>query len=123
MKALLLIAAPLLGACAMVPPAAAGPTARLGGTAYVDGLVVRPLSLLEDSRCPTGVQCVWAGRLVVRVEVRGSNGSEQLDLELGRSKPVAGGELKLVSATPARSEAVPTRPGDYRFTFGFLEGR
>lgn len=122
MKAAPVIVAPLLAACASLPPAT-GPTAGLGGTAHVDGLKVRPIFLVEDSRCPTSVQCVWAGRLLVRVEVRSRNHLEQLDLELGKSKQVSGGELKLVSAMPARSEAAPTMAKDYRFTFEFLPGR
>lgn len=123
MKAALLFALPLLAACATVPPLAAGPTAGLSGTAQVDGLRVRPLSILEDSRCPAGVQCIWAGRLIVQVEVKGGNSREQLDLELGKGQPVAGGELRLVSVTPARREGPTARPGDYRFTFEFLRGR
>ncbi len=123
MKAALVIAAPLLAACASLAPAAAGPTAGLGGTAHVDGLTVRPIFLIEDSRCPTSVQCVWAGRLLVRVEVRSRDHNEQIDLELGKSQQVSGGDLKLVSAMPARSEATPAMPKDYRFTFEFLPGR
>ena len=37
--------------------AALNQTADLGG-----GLRVRPLEVLEDSRCPQNARCVWAGR-------------------------------------------------------------
>ncbi len=120
MKAALLFAVPLLAACST---AAAGPSAGLSGIAEVDGLKVRPLSIIEDSRCPAGIQCIWAGRLIVRVEVNGASVRQQLDIELGKGQKVAGGELRLVSATPARREGPPARPGDYRFTFDFLRGR
>lgn len=123
MKAALLIAALLLAACAAVVPAAAGPTAGLAGAAHVGGLKVSPLSVLEDSRCPSGVQCIWAGRLRLRVEVQSSKAREQLDLELGGGRPVAGGELRLVRAVPAPIEGGPVSPGDYRFMFEFVNGR
>jgi hypothetical protein len=35
---------------------------------------VRYVELLEDSRCPAGVTCVWAGRARVRIEVQRGNG-------------------------------------------------
>jgi hypothetical protein len=34
---------------------------------------VRYVELLEDSRCPAGVTCVWAGRVRVRIEVQRGN--------------------------------------------------
>ena len=33
------------------------------------GYSLRPLKIIEDSRCKPNVQCIWAGRLVVSVRV------------------------------------------------------
>jgi len=112
----------VLAACATVPPAQAGPTAALGETAYTNGLQVRPIGVIEDSRCPTNVQCVWAGRLVVRSEVRGGAWRRALDLELGKPEQVADGALTLVSATPGKIAGAETDPRAYRFTFDFQGG-
>ena len=49
-----------------VVAAGIGETADLGG-----GLTVRPLEVIEDSRCPANVTCVWAGRLRLRAQVSG----------------------------------------------------
>lgn len=49
-----------------VVAAGIGETANLGG-----GLTVRPLDVIEDSRCPANVTCVWAGRLRLRAQVSG----------------------------------------------------
>ncbi len=49
-----------------VVAAGIGETADLG-----NGLRVRPLEVLEDSRCPQNARCVWAGRLRLRVIVNG----------------------------------------------------
>ena len=64
-------AALALSACATLPTAAAGPTAGLGQAATVGELRVRPLRVIEDSRCPINARCVWAGRLIVRTQVSG----------------------------------------------------
>ena len=67
MKRLIL---PLLAATAdgVVTQAAsvAGPTAGLGETAAVAGLTIRPLRVVEDSRCQINARCVWADRVVLR---------------------------------------------------------
>lgn len=97
-------ALPLLlavAACATTPL----PDARavpLGRSAYADGPVVTPLKVIEDSRCPADVQCVWAGRLIVRTRVAGGAWARTLDLELGKPQAVADGALTLVSARAGR---------------------
>src|SRR3546814_2440709 len=35
--------------------------------AYVDGPLVQPVAVVEDSRCPMNVRCVWAGRVRVKM--------------------------------------------------------
>ncbi|MBY0564988.1 MAG: hypothetical protein K2P58_12480 [Hyphomonadaceae bacterium] len=57
-----------------VVAAGVGQTADLGG-----GLRVRPLEILEDSRCPQNARCVWAGRLRLRVSVEGAGEREITD--------------------------------------------
>ena len=44
---------------------------ELGETWREDGHAVRFVEVVEDSRCPADVECVWAGRAQVRVEVDG----------------------------------------------------
>ena len=122
MKALAPIAAIALSACVTAPPVPAGPSASLGETAYTNGLYVRPIAVVEDSRCPTNVVCVWAGRLVVRSEVRGGSWRRTFDLELGKSQQVADGALTLVAAAPAKVAGSQTAPRSYRFTFDFQGG-
>jgi len=122
MKALAPLAALGLAACATAPTATADPTAALGETAYTNGLYVRPIAVVEDSRCPTNVMCVWAGRLVVRSEVRGGTWRKALDLELGGPQQVADGALTLVAASPGKEAGAETDPRAYRFTFDFQGG-
>jgi multidrug efflux system outer membrane protein len=110
-----------------VPPASVvgqdveGPVA-LGQTAYVGGPRVRPDEVLEDSRCPAGTQCVWAGRVVVRATVFGGNWSKVVDLTLGTPVQVADGALSLVAVTPERPAGDAMPPERLRFSFAFAGG-
>ncbi len=97
---------------------------RLGQTAYVGGPRVVPERVVEDSRCPAAVRCVWAGRVVLRAKVVGGNWSKRLDLVLGVPADVADGKLTLVAVTPARIAGRSAREsaGASRFTFAFQGG-
>jgi hypothetical protein len=124
MKLIPLLALLALAACATVPPGgSAGPTAAIGEVATVGGLHVRPIELLEDSRCPASVQCVWAGQVRVLVEVTRSDGAhQQRDLTLGRPQDIDWGWLALADAAPAKRAPGQIDPRAYRFTFTLAPG-
>lgn len=121
MKRLLVLAAALAG-CATVPSAVSGPSAGLGQTATVQGLRVRPVRVLEDSRCPINARCIWAGRIILRTEVAGAGQKATYDLVLGEPIDHAGGRLALVAAEPGRMAGEETDPARYRFTFEYTPG-
>ena len=83
---------------------------------------MRPLQIVEDSRCPKDVVCVWAGRLVVRAEVIGGAWHKTLDLELGKPQQVADGALTLIAIRPPKQAGAETDPRAFRFTFDFQGG-
>jgi hypothetical protein len=118
MKQIILVALLTLASCATTPAReiANGPTAAFGETANLDGLTVHPLELVEDSRCPALVRCVWAGRVRIRAHI-GRDGIRELTLDVPAS--VAGGTVTLVDVRPGKREpaAIPTR--SYQFTFRF----
>jgi len=112
---------PLLVGCAS-DRVTEGPVG-LGQMAYVSGPRVRADSVIEDSRCPVDVQCVQAGRLVVRATVLGGGWSKQVDLTLGVPVDIADGKLTLAEATPSRrAEGQGRESPAYRFTFKFEGG-
>ncbi|MBB2757875.1 UNVERIFIED_ORG: hypothetical protein GGR68_001973 [Xanthomonas campestris] len=125
----LMLATPLvtwLVACAAAGPITSQPIegpVRLGEIAAVDGPKVRPDRVIEDSRCPAEVQCVVAGRLIVRATVLGGGWSKQIDLTLGIPVPVADGQLTLVAATAPPADSATAAASDMRFTFRFQGGR
>ena len=50
---------------------------ELGTTVTSDGIKIQFEEVLEDSRCPVDVQCVWAGRAMVKVKISGSDMTEE----------------------------------------------
>ena len=116
-----LIIALALAACNKAPPVPIppGPTAGLGQAAEVNGLRLRPLEVLEDSRCPARVQCVWAGQVRLLVAVGSPSGGEISRHELTQGKPlvVHGGALTLVDVNPPKGTMGSMERDAYRFTF------
>ena len=96
--------------------------ARLAQTVTVGGPRVTPLALLEDSRCPQGVQCVWAGRVRLSVRIATGAGATTREMTSGMPLTVADGALTLADVQPPRRRESAPAPDDYRFGFRFQGG-
>lgn len=78
----------------------------LGESARLGDVTVRPLAILEDSRCPQDVQCIWAGRVRLRVAISGVPGEPEM--VLGEPFPLpGGGAVTLTAVAPARWHTPP----------------
>jgi hypothetical protein len=118
----LLVTAVLAAPVAARPAPPAPITARLGQNVIVDGPRVRPIAIIEDSRCPRGVQCIWAGQVRLKIRVGQGRSSSVKEVTYGSSVAVADGSLSLVSVTPERVAGRTLNPRDYRFGFTFAGG-
>ncbi len=115
-----------LGACAIVPDtprvgreaAAQGTAVALNQPVWLGEVIVTPLQVLEDSRCPVDAQCVWAGKLTVSTRITATHWQQTAPMTLGEPYSVMNRELVLVSATPAPTSQNQVAQGDYRFLFG-----
>ena len=85
------------------------------------GATVTPLAIVEDSRCPPDVMCVWAGRLVVQARFEYAGEREDVVMLLHETKRVPGGMLTLNSAAPPPGAGDTRLEGidgfDLRFSF------
>lgn len=73
----------------------------------------------QDSRCPTGVTCIWAGDAVAELRVeRDGAAPEVVSLHTnagsGQAASVAGLSLRLVRLEPYPEADHPIAAGDYR---------
>lgn len=117
------IAVVALSACVTTGEAESnGSNVRLGQIAYVDGPRIKPVELLEDSRCPTNVQCIWAGRVRLKMLWIKPSGNHEFELISGEPEPLADGAITLTSVMPDTVTDRPIRPEDYRFSFEFKGG-
>lgn len=75
-------------------------------------------AVVEDSRCPVDVTCVWAGQATVRVHL-GARGTH--DIVTGAGAPgvveVDGWRVEVVTVEPEPHSERPIAAGDYRVTF------
>ena len=115
-----------LSACATAgrdAPLADGSDVALGQRAYVDGPLVQPVAVLEDSRCPMNARCIWAGRVRVQmVWIRGNGEKQPFEATLGEPVQLADGHFTLESVRPEKRTDVTIKPGDYRFSLRFAGG-
>jgi hypothetical protein len=91
-------------------------TAAFGRPIRINQMVLRPVAIVQDSRCPANANCVWAGQLIVDFETerRGS-----IRLEQGKPLAIAGGRLTLVGASPQPVAGRKIPPQAYRFQLRF----
>lgn len=93
----------------------------LGQGVRVADLVVTPMNVVEDSRCPVNARCVWAGRLVVRTQIDGqtANGPwrDSANIQLGETYGTHGRVIALVSGEPGKTADRETPPTAYRFVY------
>ncbi|PKA82832.1 hypothetical protein ATE92_0972 [Ulvibacter sp. MAR_2010_11] len=88
----------------------------LGESAQIGPVIIKFLDVVEDSRCPEYVTCVWAGRVVVNVEVKAKGKPTEIKkLIFGQTKPgesidnilysVSGYSLEATMVTPYPKES------------------
>jgi uncharacterized Zn finger protein len=87
-------------------------------------LSVKFVSVPEDSRCPKGVNCIWAGNVRVQLQVTKAK-SKPVKVELslnprdfpdGEAADCGNYTIKLVKVDPYPVVDQPLKPGDYTAT-------
>lgn len=92
-------------------------TARIGETVSGAGVSITVLRVLEDSRCPVDVTCVWEGRVRVEITLISGLGSGTQVFEIGQPITTEAEEVLLTQVTPTPRSTQTVTPQDYSFTF------
>jgi hypothetical protein len=124
----------VFGATTLSRGAAAAQSARVGRefkikvgrtlTLIGETLRLRFVRVASDSRCPTGVECVWAGNAEVLIEISagGARGKRTLSLNTnaGQERAAEGTyrryTVKLVGLSPYPQSGRKIRPSEYTAT-------
>lgn len=83
-------------------------------------LTVKFVSLVEDSRCPIGTNCIWAGNAKIKIEVGKGRKKEtfEINTDLGpKGATYDGYQIELLSLTPEPKENIRINRNGYIATF------
>jgi hypothetical protein len=83
-----------------------------------EALTVEFESVLEDSRCPEGVDCIWSGNAKVRLrsgKQKQTSAAVELNTDVGsKSSSYLNYEIRLVALKPRPKADKPIQPNEYR---------
>jgi hypothetical protein len=118
--ALALMALPLAGCATLFGSGTSSVhTLALGQTGDFGPVNLTPISVEEDSRCPTAVQCIWAGQVRLKVLVEPAGADHAVFATLGQPLGVDGGTLLLEQVSPQRGSTAQIPPSHYNFTLRY----
>jgi hypothetical protein len=86
-----------------------------GGSAL--GVTVTPLEVVQDSRCPADVVCIWEGTVRLRARMESGLGAADQIFELGKPITTEAEIVTLIEVMPepAAGKTIPAK--DYVFVF------
>lgn len=92
-------------------------TLKLNERGVANGVTLTPREVIEDSRCPTDVQCIQAGRVRLRATLTSGLGTANQVFLVGEPITTEAEAVTLVKVEPVKVSTVTLKDSDYRFTF------
>ncbi|MEZ4935688.1 MAG: hypothetical protein R2788_26585 [Saprospiraceae bacterium] len=91
---------------------------HVGQTVMVvpDGFRITFSTVSEDSRCPTGVNCIWEGRAVIKLVVENRENTYEVLLETPNSQETTGPAINLFGRTIKLLQVAPYPEADHQIT-------
>jgi len=90
-------------------------------TVTKDKLKIKFVSVVEDSRCPTGTNCIWAGNAKVQIKVTDSKSASKIFGLNTNLEPniisFAGYEIKIISLNPHPATNIRINRNGYKAAF------
>lgn len=88
-------------------------------------LNLRFLEVVEDSRCPTDVNCIWAGNAKIKIQISKPGGTPKI-FELNTNLPekcilIEGYEITLASLSPYPKAGVELKKETYAAAFSVVK--
>lgn len=110
--------------CPVVTTTPSGPVSlqtRIGQEVSALGVRITPLKVLEDSRCPTDVQCIWAGTVRVQARLISGLGEAIQEFKLGEPITTEAEKITLEHVLPNPTAGVKIKDSEYLFHFEVLK--
>lgn len=93
-------------------------TAKINQEVNALGVKILPLQVLEDSRCPSDVQCIQAGTVRVRTLISSGLGESRMDFRLlGDPITTEAESIKLIEVNPGTISTKEIKTSDYVFKY------
>lgn len=90
-------------------------TLELNKPVMVSGTTIRVTAVLEDSRCPSDVVCIQAGRALLGLSLVSPNGLSSMTIEIGKTVTTEALAITLDEVRPYPMASQKTADADYRF--------
>ena len=90
-------------------------TLGLNETFVINGVTIKPWAVTQDSRCPSDVVCIQAGKVIVALNVASST----MEIEPGQTKMIDTLSVTLNDVTPYPISTHKTTDQEYKFSFTF----
>lgn len=87
----------------------------LNETFEINGLIIKPWAVTQDSRCPSDVTCIQAGKVVVAINL----GTSTMEIEPGQIKHAGAFSVTLDDVMPYPISTHKITDQEYKFTFTF----
>lgn len=84
---------------------------------FRNGASIRPLQVLEDSRCPAEVQCIQAGTVKLSLKAKAGETTKTFTPSIGDTISFDGLSITFKSVAPLKTKAGMPAASAYRFTF------
>lgn len=97
--------------------ASAGSMPRIGETTSILGVSITPNQVLEDSRCPVDVTCIWAGTVRLSATVVSGLGKANQEFTLNVPVTTEAEEITLVRVDPGTHSQSKIEASEYSFFF------
>jgi hypothetical protein len=100
---------------------------QINTEARINGIRIKFIDMVEDSRCPTDTQCIWAGNAKIKLGLSsGGRRAKEFELNSGlkpQSIIFSGYEIKLIKLTPVPRSNIRIRKDGYVATLSVVRKR
>jgi hypothetical protein len=108
--------------CPQVQERSTASTVVLNQSIMQNGVTIIPLEVLDDSRCPVDVSCVWTGAVTIRASVQDDTTQEVVNIVEKEQFLFGDKYILLEDVYPLPSPTEKISPNDYIFKIRIVSG-